>query len=364
MTTATPVSAGPDELRWAPPWLMFAVIALTFIGAFAAVVTLPHNSYVRFQQLARTLQFRTQWAFERIELDPTPIDVALIGNSRLEAGVRGSELQAALSRAEGRPVHVANLALPQEGRNLHYVMVKRLLERRPEVKLIVLSAVEQMPRDGHPAFRDLADASDVLSAPILINRSYANDIAVLPFRQLSLFVQSRFPELFGRRTTLSPQAYAAEVSDGTKTFRLPDGRVIDRDSLADPYALAQAARKRVATTVPPVLGADYADYEFPVERRYTRAIADMARAHGVSIIFLDLPIYLNRKPLGQLNFYQAIGPVLRPPSFEDDYRLYSDDSHLNRNGSARLTRWLGGEIATLAREGKIYSLAPSGKPMQ
>ncbi len=335
----------PTGLRWTSPALLFAAIALTVLALCAVTIALPHDPYIRYQQLAKTIQFRSRWVYERITFDRTPIDVAIVGNSRLGAGISGPQLQRALRATFDRPIDVANLSMPQEGGNMRYAIVKRLLHDHPEVKLLVVSVVEQMPREGHPAFRDLADARDVLAAPKLINLDYANDVALLPYRQLSLFVQTLAPALFGDATRLDPVAYPGTDFDSTTTIHLPDGRIVDRDHLVDPVALAAAARKAVSRRNAPVLPARLAEYEFAPERAYTRAIAALARAHGATLIFVQLPVYHDNSPVSEQDFYRSLGPILRPDFVASDYRLYSDYGHSNANGTRAITAWLGERIA-------------------
>jgi hypothetical protein len=339
------------------PWPLFATIAVTFVALFFAVLALPHDPYIRFQQLSKTIQFRSQWVYERIALDRTPIDIAVVGNSRLGAGVSAPLVQAQLRRLTRSDLHVANLTMPQEGRNVHYAIVKRLIAERPELKLIVLSVIEQMPREGHPAFRDLADAEDVLGAPLLLNRDYANDVGVLPFRQISLFAQSLFPRAFGDATALDPSRYPGTEYDSTQTFRLPDGKIVDRDGIQLEGTLAATAAARVRQITRPLLGARGADYEFAVERDYTRRIAALAKAHGVSVMFLYLPIYKDHEPVTDQGFYDAIGPTVSPQFIADDYRLYSDYGHLNVYGSRLVAPWLADRIADLAHQRRIKPVA-------
>ncbi len=107
------------------PWLLLAAVVLSFFGLSAATLALPHDPLVRYQQLAPTLHFRSIWSYERVAMDKTPIDIAIIGNSRLQSAISAPVVQARLSERLGRPVHVVNLSLPQEGRNAHYAMATR-----------------------------------------------------------------------------------------------------------------------------------------------------------------------------------------------------------------------------------------------
>lgn len=349
MTTAhAPAEADFDEAALGPrragPLLL--AMAAVFVGLVALALSLPHDPYIRFQQLRDTLQFRAQWVYERITFDPAPINVAIIGNSRAAAAVSGPKLQAFLEARTDKSVGVANLAVPQEGRNMHFVVAKRLLETRPEVRTIVLSVIEEMPRTGHPAFRDLGDAIDVVRAPVFINLQYANDAAILPYRQMSLFVQSLKPDWFGATHELA-KGYEGASLDTTKSYYLPDGRLVDRDAIVAEPELAAKARQVIRSGTSQILPASYADYEFAIERTYTREIARMARERGVKLVFLKLPIYSDKRVVGEPGFYTPLGPILSPAFLASDATNYSDYGHLNRRGSSRATAWLGARLVEI-----------------
>ena len=211
----------PDEATPVErPWAMLAVVLAGFVGLAFLTTLLPHDRYARYQQLSETLHFRSIWAYERIAFDDTPINVAVIGNSRLQSAVSAPVLSQQLSERLGRSVHVANLSLPQEGRNAHYSVARELFEHQSGVDLIILSAIEAMPRDGHPAFRNIADASDVLTAPAFINRDYGEDLSFIPFRQMSLFIQSLAPGAFGIRS-FDENAYFGNDYDTTLSYQSP-----------------------------------------------------------------------------------------------------------------------------------------------
>jgi len=111
--------------------LLLALLAICFLSWCVITYLLPHDRYVRYQQLTGSDLFRTRWVYERIHYDKTPIDVAIIGSSRLETSVSAPVLEKELSEKFGRPIHVANLAIPEEGRNLHYIVARELLENHP-----------------------------------------------------------------------------------------------------------------------------------------------------------------------------------------------------------------------------------------
>jgi hypothetical protein len=343
MTTPEATLPEPPAPR---PWLLLAAVMLSFFGLSAATLALPHDPLVRYQQLAPTLHFRSIWSYERVALDKTPIDIAIIGNSRLQSAIAAPVVQARLSQRLGRPIHVVNLSLPQEGRNAHYAMAKQLFTHHPEVKLVLLSAIEDMPREGHPAFRNIADARDVLAAPVLINRSYLEDLAFVPYRQMSLFVQSELPQTFGVGSH-DGAAYAGPDYDTTTSYVSPTRGLIDKDVVIPADELRGPARERVRSITPAVLPAALAAQEYPIEYHYTRAIADMARANGTAIGFLYLPIFEFPEPLRQAPFYRALGPVLTAECLAPRSEVYSDYGHLNAAGAREVSAMLGDTLAKL-----------------
>lgn len=332
------------------PWLLLVLVAASFFAPCAGSLLLPHDPYVRYQQLAPTLHFRTVWSYERLAFDKTPIDIAIIGNSRLMSGIAAPVVQARLRERLGRDVHVANLSMPQEGRNAHFAIAEQLFRHHPEVKLVLLSAIEAMPRESHPAFRNIAEAGTIVKAPVLINRSYLDDLAFVPFRQMSLFAQSLFPEAFGIES-FDPEAYEGTDFDTTQSFVSPTAGFVDREKGSTAEELDPVARERVESITPPVLPAYLAAVEFTVEDHYTRAIADLAKANGTAIGFIYLPIFNNPEPLLQGGFYRAIGPVLTAPCVAERAELYVDYGHVTRAGAHALSVRLADTLARLGWDG-------------
>ena len=344
------------------PWLLLVLVAVSFLALCAGTLLLPHDPYVRYQQLAPTLHFRTVWTYERLAFDKTPIDIAIIGNSRLQSGIAAPVVQTRLREMLGRDVHVANLSMPQEGRNAHFVIAQQLFEHHPEVKLVLLSAIEAMPRESHPAFRNIAAADTIVAAPVVINRSYLDDLAFVPYRQMSLFAQSLFPEAFELRE-FNRGDYLGPDFDTTQSFVSPTAGFVDREKGSTSEELGPVARERVRSITPPLLPASLAAAEFAVEYRYTRQIADLAKANGTAIGFVYLPIFANPEPLRQGDFYRAIGPVITAPCVAKRAEDYADYGHVTRAGAHDVSRklaetlvrlgWNGGSKAALDVKGEI-----------
>jgi hypothetical protein len=325
---------------WLGLWL-----ALGFALTCAAVMLLPSARYVRYQQEAGTIQFHARWVYERIHFDPTPIDVAIIGTSRLEAGVSPVELQRRLSAKLGRPVHVADFALVQMGRNLHYAIAKDLLNTRPEVKLIVLSA-EEGAAAAHPLFRYVGDDIDIARSPIFFNFNYFNDLFYLPIRHLTNFAETIAPSAFGIDAHFQPSQYLGTDLDRTAGYRTPEGAMVNGARTEPPEKLAQQAQFFHETYTSTLrYGRFFAPkYEYAVDYKFTKDIARLAAQHNVKLVFLHLPMYTGLYPVNEQKFYQSLAPFLDEQSISRDPQMYFDGAHLNRSGALVTSRWLADRL--------------------
>ncbi len=327
-----------------PRWIskLLGVIGFALFAA-AAAAALPDNPYQRFGTLANTIQARIQWIYERIHYDPAPIDVAVLGSSRWGAGVDSARLQADL-RAGGAPVTTVNFALPENGRDLHWVILQELLAAK-HPRLVIIGVIEKPSRYGHPAYKYVAPASDVVDPGYVGNLTYAANLAYLPYRQLRLFAARFAPDYFGLRPRPDPAHYAGSNNDNAFAFHTDDGKTIDRDHPIDPAILAAQVRRYEAGVHPPALGRALADVEFGDERIYVARMARAAKASGAKVIFLFLPYYTGPHAIQERAFYEQFGPILDASFLSSRSELYGDVAHLNRHGAAVLTDWLAPRVA-------------------
>ena len=175
---------------------LLALMAVGFALALGLTLLPRANRYIRYQQANDSIMFHIQWIYERICYDKAPIDVAVVGASRLEAGVSPTVLSETLSAALKSPVHVANLSLVKPGRDLTYEVVKLLLQYHPEVKIIILSDDGSII-NSQPLFKYVADDYDIVHAPVFVNTKFFVNMLFIPFRNISDSLQYLFPETFG-----------------------------------------------------------------------------------------------------------------------------------------------------------------------
>lgn len=315
----------------------FYILAVAFLAAAAAAI-LPDNAYQRWQALDGTIHKNARWIYERTNFDPTPIDVAFLGPSRLQAGVSAPELEAALE-AKGMSAHVVNFALPENGRDLNYAIARELF-RTKTPKVLVLGVIEKPSRIGHPAFKYVAPTWLVADPGYFINLNYLSNLVYLPYRQMELFAADLWPSLTGRTKTFDPAIYRGSNVETTKEQHRLDGSPVNRINPAPRDELISQVSQLEKGMHPPFLPVSLRDVEFGDERHFIREIADLARAKGTRIVFLSIPYYTGSDAIQEEPFYRQFGDVINASFLASHAELYVDYAHLTAHGAKVLTDWL------------------------
>lgn len=340
---------------------------LGLAAATAAIVLtgtlfLPHDRYIRWQDMRVEAYARLGWIYERIHFDPTPIDVAFIGTSHTMNGIDSAAVADAIMRASpasrARPVHVTNLSIPAYGRNLHWLIARELLENR-KVGMLVLEIFENETRKAHPLFLYPADVSDVLNAPLFINLDYFHDLVRLPYRQLSLFVKTLWPEEFGLRRVFDPAHYDGSMVDNTRVVQVHGVAITPlRDRRMDPSKLEAYRRQRAGEKNLHMLGGrfDWLEYRFP--RYYVTKILDLAKQRGVAVKFLYLPAYGQPDLPYDTSLYAGRGQIITANDILAKKENWEDIDHLNLYGAAELSARVGSLLApSVARQSQTSDVA-------
>ena len=342
------------ERRLSPLGFVFA-LGVALLAVCGAAILLPHDRYYRYQSHDSGTTRKADWIYERLHFDPTPVDVALIGTSRMAGGVSAETIEKEYGRDLDRRIHVANLAIPETGRNMHFALLKEAARtKRPALFIVELNEVET--RRPHAGFVTLADAGDVLAAPLAINLNYAADLVRLPGRQATLFFQT----LFGAapvRAAFDPDRYEGPYFDRTQTIELLDGREIDKTATPKKEDLDRLYEARMADEAPfRLLPAPVSTLEYRFSRRYLRRMEEVAGAGGAGLAYAFLPAY--RRPAFPVELGEELGAR---PAFDlggptaSDPALWFDATHWNARGaglaSSRLGLLLARKAPTLGRQG-------------
>ena len=314
---------------------------LALIGGVSAFITLtllsltPFDRYIQWQALNIEAFARLGWIYERIHFDPTPIGIAFIGTSHTMNGIDGEAVAAAMGGA-----HVANLAIPAYGRNLHWIIARELLEHR-SVDTLVVEIVENETRRSHPAFVAVAGTCDVVLAPMLINLRYFTDLTLMPLEHLLLGLKTLMPAAFGLKPHFDPDGYDGPDPDNTRIVRVHGQALTQRrDGHADPAALDQEVRGERAAKRYNMLPLPMARLEYAVPLYYLHQIAVLAEAKHVRLVFLYLPGFGQDPGPHDPSFY-AGHRVLTVNDLLAPHEVWFDAAHLNAAGAAAVSRRVG-----------------------
>ncbi len=338
-----------------PDWTrrLLAILGVA-LSVAAAAAALPDNPYQRWQLIENTLYANATWSYERIHFDPRPIDVAILGASRTEMGLSAPAVEGGLA-ARGLPLHVANLSVVEDGRNLQWAIADELLRaRRP--RLLVLMIGETVHRWGHPGFKYVAPAAAVAAPPAAFLHNWPADVAYLPYRQMLLFAAARAPDWAGLRDRFDPARYAAKPQDYSRSHTLTDGRHIDMDATRSAAELEAERAAFAGRRHPSHLPAALARLTDRDDHVYVAAIAAAARAHGAQVMFVFLPEFGGATTIADRDFYARYGTIVDVGDLAHDAALFQGFAHLNRRGALVASDRLAAAIAATPTPAAIAGL--------
>ena len=330
-------------MTWARLARFVLLLAAVTLGALTLVVLLPHDKYLRYQALNDGQAPTAYWAYERINRDPTPIDVAFIGTSRTGFAIHSARMQADLARS-GIHANVVNLHIVKMGRNMQYVMAKELLTHRA-VRLLVLEMDDEEDRSPQPDFIFLADSIDVVQAPLFINLRYFSDLARLPGRQLGLFIDTQLQERHWMTPSFVPPPYEGPHLDHAEFIRTLDGVRHDHNAHHTKEDMETLRRHEDADATPRVLpkSFDWLEYRFP--RYYIDKILALAAKKDTRVAFLYLPRFgAPQTCILCTRLYSTRGAIINPSRQMQDYSLWDDAVHMNWDGAKRVTDYVAQQI--------------------
>jgi len=304
-----------------------ALFALPLIAAAALLFAAADDKRAAYHSLKQVCDDRGRFIYDRLALNPRPVDVLFVGSSKVGAGVDDRRIEAILGEDHGRPLGVLNAGYCQDGRNLHYAMLKDALRLRAIPHVVLVVSAREL-RVSHDAFAYLADSVDILDAPLAGNSYFVRD-AFLGFTARIERHRGRwlYPTL--AESPVHPQLYGFRAFEGTA----PDELL----ARAQGYRVRELEKRH---------GRPGFSLRYPVH--YVEAIARLCREHGAQLHFLYLPWY--GEPWGALeagDVYREHGEILFPPrELLEDRSCWADPTHLNPRGAELIAPWLAAEIAS------------------
>lgn len=291
------------------------------------LLLLPVNRKYQYAFVKNACSLKSNYIYHRIYEDPLPLDVVFIGSSHTMCAIDDSIVQKVLED-QGRHLHVSNMSFCRSGRNMDYVIFKDILQRK-KPRFLVLEVKQEEPELGHPDFGYLADVSDILCPPLIINRDFFPDL----IKAYTVRMNYHRDNLFG--------------VDHDTPYEPPHLAFLRKNITADTSVLYNGARfrwERYYSHTRPVWG-DSMMTRYP--KSYVRMIIDLARSNNIKVVMLYIPNfgYPYHKPK-ELNYYRQMADViLMPDSFFDNEKHWMEEEHLNTSAAAILSDSLGHYIA-------------------
>jgi hypothetical protein len=271
--------------------------------------------------------------------------VAIVGPSRSQLGLSAGRIQQQLSAA-GLHKNVENFSIIADGRNIEWAIIDELYKGKNPKILVV--AVDESPYPfGHPAFKYVAPARDIVLAPSPFLHNYLYDLSYLPYRKIRLFFSMLFPTQSGLTKDFDENLYAGRRTDFTHSFRLADGRWIPMERRVPRSTLLAQLKSQTAHIEHKSRLHALAQLTETDDHDYIAKIQRLAASHGSKIIFIYMPMFDGPRDVSDRQFLEKYGAVVDNSDLVDADPLYEGWAHFNNYGAQVASDRLAAEIASL-----------------
>ncbi len=300
--------------------------------AFVAILCLPKNKSLAYRALQQDY-VKGGWIYNRVAVDSRPIDIAFVGTSHTEGNVNDALIERGLRDKFQHRLHVANMAIPQHGRNMHYVITKEIFKyKTPSYLILEVKAYES--RKSHYLFSQVADIEDVVAPALTIN--------IFAFRDLLSSMRWQVTQ------------YMIPQNTGDEVYAEHGFRNNDPGVPLDVHLLEELVKKRKGIVEESYFGGKLDAVEFSLPRNYIRKILQIAKVNESEVIFLYLPYYGAPPKPGDIAFYKQYGDVWIPPAeILENIDYWKDAGHLNTQGAYVLAPWLIDKLADEIRKSEV-----------
>jgi len=301
--------------------LFFSLMMIPIVALFL----MPYSKEFAYHYIKNDCYNHGAWIFDRITKNQVPIDVAFIGSSHTIHAFQEKKMEEILKSND----HLANFGYCRYGRNLQYSLLKLLLQHKSP-KLIVLEVSEDEEKNSHDLFPYLAETSDLLSTPTLINRDYLSDLYRGASARLECF-----------KATYIFNEKHQEVDDSLYGYGEADRTATKEEMLDNEKAWNKRLERNTFKSLEDV------QLKYPLA--YLNKMVELIRRKNIALVFVYLPESGSKLKSPKLvEYYQSIAPLLIPPqSVFDDPTNWMDASHLNDKGSEIFSTWMASQLKDL-----------------
>lgn len=307
-----------------------AIFGSPFLVAWIVIMMLPLDREFAYSYAEKD-SGRYPWLYYRVHANETPIDWAFFGTSRTMEGVNDQGLEEGLLREYEKEEHVANLGISRMGRNLHWLLVSHLFEKK-EPHTIVLEVTEEEGKHSHLGFPFLATGEQVFSSPFIGSKSYLPDIQAATEMR---FLYYRDYILGNIEDSIAPPDMRPHIFHAENELSIADPALLER--------YWKIRHEKLPRELPTSTWGEARfswDYAFP--KAYMEKIVEQCAEREVRLIFLYIPGYgvPTSEPVDHA-WYEERGELWVPPaSIFSNPNNWKDSAHLNIDGAEELRKWL------------------------
>ena len=290
---------------------------LTFFLPFILLfIVIPVNDRLRFQALENDCFDHGRWIYDRTYLNKKGVDIAFFGSSQTINAINDELIE---GRIENKLV--ANFGYCRLGRNLHFALIKRLLEVK-QIEEIFLEVREDEDRYSHDVFPFVASTQDVITPHAFFNRDIAVDIIDHFKYKIELTKDWLFNDNFD--ILIDTNAFGNYTPADTVAVEVLIQ--VQKDRLEHIRSLSQFQR----------------DFYMAYPKSYLLDIYNLCEEKGTKLSFIYLPPYgFHQRAPKELAYYSQFGKVYIPPQeIFNNTNNWFDENHLNISGANQLSLWL------------------------
>jgi hypothetical protein len=284
------------------------------------LIIVPVNKRMKYLGLKNDCFNHAIWIHDRIYENPDPVDIAFLGSSHTINGINDMLLS---EKLDG--LNAVNFGYCRLGRNLDYVLLKEILQKK-EIKKLVVEVRESEDRYSHPVFPSIAAGEDVFLPYPFFDRDILSDMWQHVAYKVELYQDS-----FYKADSITP-------------FRMDDFGFAAHPDTASVAFLDEIKVKRSRPKTEISVIEKSLTNKYP--EGYLKKIGKICNNNSIDLYFLFLPSYGSQvhEP-AEMKIYKELGTVLLPPVqlFEDKDNWF-DENHFNMAGAAKLSEWLSGEL--------------------
>lgn len=294
----------------------FTLKILAFILLlFLAIILWPVSKQRIYKGLENDCYGYAGWMYDRIHINPEPVDIAFVGSSHTINGIEDKLIEEKLS-----DLHILNFGYCRPGRNLDFLMVRELIENK-HPKTIILEVREYDNPYSHPIFPYLAENRDLISLYPFFNPDWFSDISLATQYRLQLIQES--------------------IWHGTSEYfydKRKHGRIPYTDT-----ANAEILNARIEgnnSKYKPSESKRQFDHTFP--HHYLEKIVTLCKESNTALTFLYIPSYGSKEQYPYpLEYLESFAPIWIPPtSIWENQDFWYDAGHLNQSGAIKLSEWV------------------------